>query len=534
MSLKWTGTHSQSETGILRKSEFKEKKEELFVFGYSCKLFRDDAKALHIDQGKHLIPWMGDETLKIDRYDARGALHDLTNHEAPQGGFDWRVELTKLEQEIEQLCDEERYRALHTDEEEEMMLHKAGYGQVGFNYDTPAEPSVTQPADVDEEPFVPTPVFKDLMPVDIVFVSIVHYYLTKTSVNYGAQMEILIKAKQRDNPQFKFLNKDDPLHPYYTALTALAPSIPSIHYRPSADCDYTMLISKMRGDGDLAPGELPPPGTEPTTAPAPAGQYMAALAPPQPLQPLQSTGLSLMKNYDSGDESNQSDIVRAKNDPRFTFLEPSNVYHAYYNRLMQEKRGVDENGRSEKRNKVKAIEPLKFLTKPAIAELKNPIENVYEKQIETEVKKLEAIEYKADKIEVKTYDVQNYEKIDSKEENIEDDKEILKEREESKEPSPVRERKVEKPRENDRNSPDKRREKKRQKGEYRSKSESREYKRSKSSEREKRREKDRERHKKRRRIDKDDLESEIISLVDNSDDLIDLTGDQSDSKGKYG
>lgn len=70
MSLKWTGTNSQCETGILRKSDFKEKKEELFVFGYSCKLFRDDAKALHIDQGKHLIPWMGDETLKIDRFDA--------------------------------------------------------------------------------------------------------------------------------------------------------------------------------------------------------------------------------------------------------------------------------------------------------------------------------------------------------------------------------------------------------------------------------------------------------------------------------
>lgn len=67
MSLKWTG--SVSDSGILRKSEFKEKKEELFVFGYSCKLFRDDEKALHIDQGKHLIPWMGDETLKIDRFD---------------------------------------------------------------------------------------------------------------------------------------------------------------------------------------------------------------------------------------------------------------------------------------------------------------------------------------------------------------------------------------------------------------------------------------------------------------------------------
>lgn len=65
---KWTNSQI-SDSGILRKSEIKEKKEELFVFGYTCKLFRDDEKALHIDQGKHLIPWMGDDTLKIDRFD---------------------------------------------------------------------------------------------------------------------------------------------------------------------------------------------------------------------------------------------------------------------------------------------------------------------------------------------------------------------------------------------------------------------------------------------------------------------------------
>jgi len=41
--------------------------ENLLIFGYHCKLFRDDDKALEIDAGAHLIPWMGDESLKIDR-----------------------------------------------------------------------------------------------------------------------------------------------------------------------------------------------------------------------------------------------------------------------------------------------------------------------------------------------------------------------------------------------------------------------------------------------------------------------------------
>ena len=45
----------------------KDKFEDLLVFGYACKLFRDDERAAEIDQGKLLIPWMGDDTIKIDR-----------------------------------------------------------------------------------------------------------------------------------------------------------------------------------------------------------------------------------------------------------------------------------------------------------------------------------------------------------------------------------------------------------------------------------------------------------------------------------
>uniref|UniRef100_A0A0E9X150 Suppressor of white apricot N-terminal domain-containing protein n=1 Tax=Anguilla anguilla TaxID=7936 RepID=A0A0E9X150_ANGAN len=58
-----------------KKDNIKPKKEEsdsnkfadLLVFGYACKLFRDDERAAYHEQGKHLIPWMGDKNIMIDR-----------------------------------------------------------------------------------------------------------------------------------------------------------------------------------------------------------------------------------------------------------------------------------------------------------------------------------------------------------------------------------------------------------------------------------------------------------------------------------
>merc|ERR1712045_890429 len=56
--------------------------DELLVFGYGCKLFRDDEKALLVEEGHYSVPWMGDHSLQIDRFDARGNLTKLENHEA--------------------------------------------------------------------------------------------------------------------------------------------------------------------------------------------------------------------------------------------------------------------------------------------------------------------------------------------------------------------------------------------------------------------------------------------------------------------
>jgi hypothetical protein len=57
------------------------------------------------------------------RYDGRGALYDLKQYEAQPGGHDsnrW-VGLSDAERRVEQLCDEERYRALQHNEEEEAL-----------------------------------------------------------------------------------------------------------------------------------------------------------------------------------------------------------------------------------------------------------------------------------------------------------------------------------------------------------------------------------------------------------------------------
>ncbi|XP_071443188.1 splicing factor, suppressor of white-apricot homolog [Hetaerina americana] len=297
-----------SDAGILRK---KEDDDKLLVFGYSCKIFRDDEKALFIDQGKHLIPWMGNEALKIDRYDGRAALADLRESEAPIGGYVLWASLSDAEKRVEQLCDEERYRALTHNEEEEALYQEeelkrlqqalsAGntYGQVAYQYDESGQPVGEHKPEgnagstEEDEPFV-APQELDI-PSNMVLPETVkaNAIIEKTAMfinEQGAQMEILLKMKQAKNPQFQFLSFDDPLHSYYRHLLMaiktgryrpkppkeeaededeqddeddeyylhpslassasrieLAPSIPSINYKPSADCAYSMLVNKIR------------------------------------------------------------------------------------------------------------------------------------------------------------------------------------------------------------------------------------------------------------------------------------------------
>lgn len=48
----------------------------LQVVGHCCPVFRNDAVALWIDREQHMIQWMDDEDLRIDRYDVRAIVED--------------------------------------------------------------------------------------------------------------------------------------------------------------------------------------------------------------------------------------------------------------------------------------------------------------------------------------------------------------------------------------------------------------------------------------------------------------------------
>jgi len=357
----------------------------LLVFGYACKLFRDDSKALSLETGDHLIPWMGDSSIKIDRYDGRGHLYSLSQYESKAGASEVLGELEKHEEE---LCEEERWRSLHTDdmeekikEEEEIKRSKNG-AQFQFNYDESTESSgtifgpenTTNPEDIDDdEPYHAT---EDLLlPADIATPPTEKLFnvIEKTALliaKQGPQMEILLKAKQAGNPVFDFLSLEHHLHSFYKHLLMmvktkqykkkevpppavslvpqysdmahmtpdLAPKIVSIPYKRSEDCSYSQLITKLQ---KFAPNPAPPPPPTVTVKPPSPVQSSTPPPPPPPSAELPpgpivipppdlQTIIDKMASYVARNGRSFEEVVRTKDENRFRFLCTEDKHHNYY------------------------------------------------------------------------------------------------------------------------------------------------------------------------------------------------------------
>ncbi|CAL1543009.1 unnamed protein product [Lymnaea stagnalis] len=269
-----------------KKNDQQSSNDDLLVFGYACKLFRDDEKAKDIDNGKLLIPWMGDERLMIDRYDGRGHLYDLATHDS-ENVENKNPVFSEEEEAIEKACEDERYLELHTDlreaqiyEEEEWKRYylslQEGYKAVGFSYDEQygdgqGDDTLTETMkeEDDELPFVPPEELQ--LPPDLQIPKCRKHNarIEKTAsfiAQHGIQMEIMLKTKQAGNSQFDFLHFENELNPYYKHMVSM---IKSGKYKPLDDEEEDTKKDDDDSHSYLHPSlssatQLPPPPPPPS------------------------------------------------------------------------------------------------------------------------------------------------------------------------------------------------------------------------------------------------------------------------------
>ncbi|XP_052869908.1 protein suppressor of white apricot isoform X2 [Anopheles cruzii] len=327
--------------------------------------------------------------------------------------------------------------------QEETLKRETRLGnQIAFNYDAPPAEAATVATvaersasdDQEDDPYVLPANFE--VPSDIPLPESMkeHAIIEKTAkfiASQDVQMEILLKTKQSNNPQFNFLNQSSHLFRYYRHVllafrtnqypciveqqdeterqnaevapeggdldrdgdvTGVRPVIvvPTIKYKPSVDCAYTQLISKITG----APIPTVSDSPETIEGPAPEATQSATLlsnesercvVSSEPATCVEvksvSTGLAGLVQYDSGSsdeetcdaskrksfetgEKNETEpllpftaavpalavqhvidrtaiyvakngysfeeALRAKNDPRFVFLNQAHEFYPYY------------------------------------------------------------------------------------------------------------------------------------------------------------------------------------------------------------
>ncbi|CAL8098080.1 unnamed protein product [Calicophoron daubneyi] len=221
---------------------------ELVVTGHQATLLDDPEKAVEVNDGKLLVPWCGDQSLLIDRYDCRAHLADVHEHECSLT-LAYEDYMSEDEVTIEKMCDFERYLEMQVDvddmvtQEEETKKRdveksRGQYGAVDFSYD--AE-STDEPNGVSrdkeessengfetnvqaEEPYVCPPELQGLRDVCLPKTDKQAQIIERTAVfvaRQGNQMEIVLKAKQKDNPMFSFLNFDHELNGFYKEMVKL-------------------------------------------------------------------------------------------------------------------------------------------------------------------------------------------------------------------------------------------------------------------------------------------------------------------------
>ncbi|CAB3401431.1 unnamed protein product [Caenorhabditis bovis] len=220
-------------SGWLRQNVAKKGEEDdfkdLLVFGYSCRLYPNDSQAEFIAEERHMQPCHGDTSNRVDRYDCRLLCSSIDN--LLPSTQDESVEECPAEALEEELCEEERYLDLYKDIErqkieEEEMKRKNSKQNFVYNYgEGTSKDNEDDDVASEDEAFEPPEGVKFPVGLELPPNMKLYHIIEKTAgfiVANGAQMEIVIKAKQRNNTeQFGFLEFDHSLYPFYKYLQKL-------------------------------------------------------------------------------------------------------------------------------------------------------------------------------------------------------------------------------------------------------------------------------------------------------------------------
>lgn len=316
------------------------------------------------------------------------------------------VEEEMYKGEIASSCRHDSFYLLFYISEEKLKRELANSNQVPFSYDdvNPKEiPTVPpEPDDNDSTPF--TPSVKLDLPVDMEIPPTLklNQIIEKTAkfiASQGPQMEILLKTKQASNPQFDFLNHNGQYNSYYKHILGMMKAatypwkevevkseensqdavdyriksssptpplsaivIPKMVFKPSADCTYTQLISKITKApiAEIEKQKKQENETENATNGSAAVEVKKPLfglvhyssdseseeeeeekvkytgvIPPSELQlVIDKTAIYVAKNGVDFEET-----LRKKSDVRFQFLDAGSEYHEYYIFKVNESRG---------------------------------------------------------------------------------------------------------------------------------------------------------------------------------------------------
>ncbi|ORX96094.1 hypothetical protein K493DRAFT_337058 [Basidiobolus meristosporus CBS 931.73] len=313
-----------------RRNPVKPKQEEFLVFGYTAKIVHDEATALDIESGNRLIQWRNDtkKNLLLDRYDVRNLLDEYERFEntskssaqTSPGSLtkekEWNARRYQdLDSEEEALYDmSEDERNTYIEEKKKRRKMQAAQKEYAYVYDGPKPQQQVKPVDFKFQ--VPDGM---ILPSDKRQVEIIER-TAKFLNTKEPKMEIIIQAKQSHNPDFCFLNKDDPLHAFYRHVRWLV---------QTGLYDYS--------NEEESEEETPAIPVKHSTTPK--------IPPPEMRNIIDKMADFVTRNGPSLEEKVKAN---RRNDPKFGFLLPRHEYHAYYQEKIRDlggnasrKHGID-------------------------------------------------------------------------------------------------------------------------------------------------------------------------------------------------